>query len=82
MFSPLMLDQVCREIHGADVVAVDQGALGQQAMDLGEELAQPASLGDGVGNNLVLGLSNRPGDGVLAHGGSREQVVTEEDTIA
>ena len=37
---PLMLNVVGGEIHGADVVAVDERALGEQAVELRHELSE------------------------------------------
>ena len=39
MLRPLMLDGVGAEIHGADVVAVDERALGERAVELRQELS-------------------------------------------
>ena len=39
MLRPLMLDGVGGEIHGTDVVAVDERALGERAMELRQELS-------------------------------------------
>ena len=39
MLRPLVLDGVGGEIHGADVVAVDERALGERAMELRQELS-------------------------------------------
>ena len=39
MLRPLMLDGVSGEIHGADVVAVDERALGERAVELRQELS-------------------------------------------
>jgi hypothetical protein len=39
MLRPLMLDRVGGEVHGADVVTVDERAFGEQAMMLSQELA-------------------------------------------
>ena len=36
---PLVLDRVGREIHGADIVAVDERALGERAVELRQELS-------------------------------------------
>ena len=36
---PLMLDGVGGEIHGADIVAVDERALGERAVELRQELS-------------------------------------------
>lgn len=43
---------------------------------------QPASFDDDIGDSSVLDLSTRPGDGVLALGGPRDQVVAEKDVVA
>ena len=39
MLRPLMLNGVGGEIHGADVVAVDEHALGKRAVELCQELS-------------------------------------------
>ena len=39
MFHPQMLDGVGGEIHGADIVAVDERALGERAVELRQELS-------------------------------------------
>ena len=39
MLRPLMLDGVGGDIHGADVVAVDERALGERAVELRQELS-------------------------------------------
>jgi len=39
MLRPLMLDGVGGEVHGADVVAVDERALGERAVKLRQELS-------------------------------------------
>ena len=36
---PLMLDGVSGEIHGADVIAVDECALGERAVEIRQELS-------------------------------------------
>ena len=63
MLRPLMLNGVGGEIHGADVVTVDERALGERAMELRQELSKTARrLGTEAGDNrLPLG---RPGDKV------------------
>ena len=75
MLRPLMLNGVGGEIYGAYVVAVDERALGERAMQLRQELSKPGRrhavsdstvlrLGTGSGDNrLPLG---RPGDKVAA----------------
>ena len=39
MLHPLMLNRVGGEIHGADVVLVDERALGERAVQLRQELS-------------------------------------------
>ena len=39
MLRPLMLDEVGGEIHGADIVTVDERALGERAVELRQELS-------------------------------------------
>ena len=56
MFRPLMLDRVGGEIHSADVVAVDERALGVRAMELRQELAKPGRLRHTVSDSTVLRL--------------------------
>jgi len=59
MLGPLVLDQVGGEVHRTDVVAVDQRAPGERAMEPGEELPEPGSLSHAVSyDRLALG---RPG---------------------
>ena len=41
MLRPLMLDGVGGEVHGADVVAVDERALGERVVELRQELSEP-----------------------------------------
>ena len=63
MLRPLMLNGIGGEIHDADVVAVNERALGERAMELRQELSKTARrLGTEAGDNrLPLG---RPGDKV------------------
>jgi hypothetical protein len=41
MLSALMLNEVAREVHNVDVVAVDKGASRRQTLELMVQLAQP-----------------------------------------
>ena len=61
MLRPLMLDGVDGEIHGADVVAVDEGAPTERLVEL-EELAQPGRLSHAVSHGAVLSLNTRARD--------------------
>ena len=54
MLRPLMLNRVGGEVHGADIVAVDERALGKRAMKLRQELSEPGRLRHAVNDCLVL----------------------------
>ena len=62
MLRPLMLNRVGGEVHGADVVAVDEGAPTERLVELEEELAQPGRLSHAVSHGAVLNLSIRARD--------------------
>jgi hypothetical protein len=62
MLRLLMLNRVGGEVHGADVVTVDERALGERAVKLNQELSEPRRLSHAVSNRLVLHLSTRAGD--------------------
>jgi hypothetical protein len=81
MLRPLMLNQVGGEVHGADVVAVDKGALGERAVKLGQELSKSGHLHHAVSSSPVLRLSTRAGDNRLSLGRPGDQVAAEEDGI-
>ena len=49
-----MLDGVGGEIHGADVVAVDERALGERAVELRQELSELGRLRHAVSDSPVL----------------------------
>ena len=68
MLRPLMLNGVGGEIHGADVVAVDERALGEWAMELRQELSKPRRLHHAVSDSTVLRLGTRAGDNQLPLG--------------
>ena len=82
MLRPLMLDGVSGEIHGADVVAVDERALGERAVELRQELSEPGRLRHAVSNSLVLRLSTGTGDNRLPLGRLGDQVAVQDDGIA
>jgi hypothetical protein len=77
----LMLNRVGGEVHGADVVAVDERALGERAVKLSQELSEPGRLSHTVSNSLVLRLSTRARDHRLSLGRPGDQVADEEDDI-
>ena len=81
MLRPLMLNRVGGEVHGADVVAVDERALGERAVKLSQELPKPGCLGDAVSNSPVLRLSTRARDNRLSLGRPGDQVAAEEDGL-
>jgi len=74
MLGPLVLDRVGGEVHRTNVVAVDQCAPGERAVELGEELPELGSLSHAVGDNVVLRLGTGAGDDRLALGRPRHQV--------
>ena len=74
VFRPLMLDGVSGEIHGADVVAVDECALGERA--------EPGRLCHAVSDSLVLRLNTGAGDNRLPLGRPGDQVAAQEDGVA
>ena len=51
-----MLDGVGGEIHGTDVVAADERALGEQAVELRQDLSKPGRLRHAVSDSTVLRL--------------------------
>jgi hypothetical protein len=62
MFKALMLNGVGEEVHDADVVTVDKGALRRRGLELVEQLSQSSGLSHAVGNDTILGLSAGVGD--------------------
>jgi hypothetical protein len=75
MLGALMLNEVGGEVHGADVVTVDKGALRWRDMELVEQLSQPSGLSHAVGNGTILSLSAGAGDDSLPLGRPGNQVV-------
>ena len=63
MLRPLMLNGVGGEIHDADVVAVDERALGERAVELHQELSKPGRLRHTVSDSPVLCLGTGAGSG-------------------
>jgi hypothetical protein len=72
MLHTLVLNGVGGEVDSADVVGVDESALGQRSMELLEELPEPTSFNHGA----------QTGDDVLALGGLGDKVVAEKYNVA
>ena len=79
MLRPLMLNGVGGEIHGADVVAVDERAPGERAVKLRKELSEPGRLRHAVSDSLVLLLSTGAGDNRLPLGRPGDKFAAQED---
>ena len=62
MLRPLVLNRVGGEVHGADVVAVDERALGKRAVKLSQELSELGRLRHAIRDCPVLHLGTRAGD--------------------
>jgi len=62
MLGPLVLNRVGGEVHCADVVAVDERALGKRAVKLSQELSELGRLRHAIRDCPVLHLGTRAGD--------------------
>jgi hypothetical protein len=82
MLGALVLNGVVGEIHGTDVVAVDERAPRRRCMEFQQQLAQPGGLSHTVGDDAVLSLRTGAGDDSLPLGGSGHQVVTQKHHVA
>jgi hypothetical protein len=82
MLGALMLNGVGGEVHDADVVVVDKGAMRRRGLELVEQLSQPSDLSHVVGNGTILGLSAGAGHDSLPLGRPGNQVVPQEYHIA
>ena len=82
MLCPLMLNGVGGEIHGADVVAVDERALGERAVELRQELSEPGRLHHAVSDSPLLRLGTGAGDNRLPLGRPEDQVAAQKDGVA
>jgi hypothetical protein len=82
MLGALMLNGVGGEVHDADVVVVDKGAMRRRGLELVEQLSQPSGLSHVVGNGTILGLSAGAGHDGLPLGRPGNQVVPQEYHIA
>src|SRR6185437_2013672 len=82
MLRPLMLNGVGGEIHSADVIAVDERALGERAMKLSQELSEPGRLCHAISDSTVLRLDTGAVDNRLPLGRPGDKVAAQEDGIA
>jgi hypothetical protein len=82
MLGALMLNGVGGEVHGADIVAVDEGAPRWWGLELVKQLTQLGGLSHAVGNSMILGFSAGAGDDGLSLGRPGNQVVPQEHRIA
>ena len=82
MLRPLMLNRVCGEVHGADVVAVDESTLDERAVKLSQEQSEPGYFRHTVSDSPVLRLCTGAGDNRLPLGRPGDKVATEENGIA
>ena len=82
MLRPLMLNGVGGEVHGADVVAVDERALGERAMELRQELSKSGRLRHAVSDSTELRLGIGGGDHRLPLGLPGDKVAAQEDGTA
>jgi hypothetical protein len=82
MFGVLMLNRVGGEVHGADIVTVDESAPRRQTLELMKQLAQPGGLSHVVGNGAVLGFRAGPRDDRLSLVRPGHKVVPEEHRVA
>jgi hypothetical protein len=82
MFGVLMLNGVGEEVHGADVVTVDESAPRRRTLELMEQLAQPGGLSHAVGDDAVLGFRAGPRDDHLSLGRPGHKVAPKEHRVA
>jgi hypothetical protein len=82
MLRALMLNGVGGEVHGVDVVAVDESAARWWSLEIMQELAQPGGLNHTIGDGTVLGFDVGERDNSLPIGRLGNQVVPEEHSIA
>jgi hypothetical protein len=79
MLCALMLDGVGGEVHGVDVVTIDQGTSRQRAVQLLEQLTKPRRLDDVVDHDAVLSFGAGAGDDRLPLRGLGDEAVAKED---
>jgi hypothetical protein len=76
-----MLNRVGGEVHGTDIVTVDERALGEGAVELTQELSKPGRLYHTVNNSGVLHLGTGAGDNWLQLGRPGDEVAAQEHGI-
>ena len=62
MLGPLVFNRVGGEVHGADVVAVDERALGKRVVKLSQEMSELGRLRHAIRDRPVLHLGTGAGD--------------------
>jgi hypothetical protein len=81
VFGALMLDGV-GEVNSADVVAIDKASGGEGLMQLLQQLLQPRSYSNTIGDSSIFGLGAGPGVHGLALGGPGDEAAAKEHSIA
>jgi hypothetical protein len=81
MLGALMLNGIGGEVHGTDIVVVDEGAPRRWGLELMEQLTQPGGLSHAVGNGTILGFSAGAGDDGMLLGRSGNQVIPQKHRI-
>jgi hypothetical protein len=77
MLRSLMLNWVRGQVHGADVVAVDDGGSTWSAVELVKKLSKPARFSYGVCDSSVFRFGGRARHRVLALGAPGDEVVAD-----
>jgi hypothetical protein len=78
MLRALMLNRVGGEVHGVDVVTIDESAARWWSLELMQELAQPGGLSHTIGDDTTIGFGAGAGDDSLPLGRPGDQVVPDE----
>ena len=82
VFGAAMLDGVGQHVDGTNIVIVDHCGRAQRSVKFLEDLAEPATLVNSMGNRAILRLCTRPRNSRLTLGGPRDKTVAEVDTEA
>jgi hypothetical protein len=78
----LVLDRIRRHVDCADVVAIYESGLGHGGVQLFQELTNPGSLSDCIGDSAVFSFCTRAGNNVLPLGGPGDKIVPKKNSIA